>query len=61
MKLVLVRRPEIEARPHRIIRPIPLYNLKRSFPEDEINQFGKRTLRSILYQKGTSKKQRNKK
>ena len=30
---------EIGARSHRTIRPIPLYNVKRSFSEDEINQF----------------------
>jgi len=50
---------EIDARSQRIIRPIPLYNVKRTFPEDEINQFGKRTLHSILYQEG--RKEPNKK
>ena len=43
-------------RSHRIIRSIPLYNVKGTFPEDEINQFVKRTLHSIFYQKGTKQK-----
>jgi len=47
---------EIDARSYRIMRLIPLYNVKRTFPEDEINQFGRKTLRSILYQKGTKQK-----